>query len=355
MASPTTGSGADAPRPGSGRPEPGRTDGVLVTGGAGYIGSHAAKALRLGGRRVVIYDNLSEGHREAALGAELVVADTQDPGRLRAVMREHRITAVMHFAAWAAVGESVRDPAGYYRNNVLGTLSVLEAMALEGVTRFIFSSTAAVFGEPERVPITEDHPTRPINAYGETKLAVERALPHFERAYGIRSVCLRYFNAAGADPDGELGEDHHPERHLIPLALLAAAGGEPLQVFGTDYPTPDGTCLRDYIHVSDLAQAHVLALAALENEAASTAYNLGNGRPHSVREVLDTVGRVTGMPVPQRLASRRGGDPAVLYASSDRIKAELGWSPCFEELETIIDTAWRWRRSHPRGFEGTAG
>jgi len=328
---------------------------ILVTGGAGYIGSHAAKALRLDGRRVVIYDNLREGHREAALGADLVVADTQDIGCLRAVMEEHRVTAVMHFAAWAAVGESVRDPAGYYRNNVLGTLSVLEAMALEGVTGFIFSSTAAVFGEPEQVPITEDHPTRPINAYGETKLAIERALPHFERAYGIRSVCLRYFNAAGADPDGELGEDHHPERHVIPLALLAAAGGEPLQVFGADYPTPDGTCLRDYIHVSDLAQAHVLALAALENGAASTVYNLGNGRPHSVREVLDTVGRVTGLPVPHSLGPRRPGDPAVLYASSDRIKASLGWSPRFEALETIIDTAWRWRRSHPRGFEGTAG
>ena len=355
MASPTTASGADAPRPGSGRPEPGRTGGVLVTGGAGYIGSHAAKALRLDGRRVVIYDNLGEGHREAALGAELVVADTQDVARLRAVMAERKVGAVMHFAAWTAVGESVRDPAGYYRNNVLGTLSVLEAMALEGVGRFIFSSTAAVFGEPEQVPITEAHATRPINAYGETKLTIERALPHFERAYGIRSVSLRYFNAAGADPDGELGEDHHPERHVIPLALLAATGGEPLQVFGTDYPTPDGTCLRDYIHVTDLAQAHVLALAALEGGAPSTVYNLGNGRPHSVREVLDTVGRVTGRAVPHSLGPRRPGDPAVLYASSDRIKADLGWTPRFEELETIIDTAWRWRRSHPRGFGSTAG
>ncbi|RPJ72019.1 MAG: UDP-glucose 4-epimerase GalE [Acidobacteria bacterium] len=356
MASPTTASGADgAPQPGSGRPEQGRTDAVLVTGGAGYIGSHAAKALRRNGRRVVLYDNLSEGHREAALGAELVVADTQDVARLRAVMVERRITAVMHFAAWAAVGESVGDPAGYYRNNVGGTLSVLEAMALEGVTRFIFSSTAAVFGEPERVPIAEDHPTRPINAYGETKLTIERALPHYERAYGIRSVCLRYFNAAGADPDGELGEDHHPERHVVPLALLAVAGGEPLKVFGTDYPTADGTCLRDYIHVTDLAQAHVLALAALEQGGAPAVYNLGNGRPHSVREVLDTVERVTGRAVPHSLGPRRPGDPAVLYASSDRIKAELGWSPRFEQLETIIDTAWRWRRSHPRGFEGIAG
>ena len=325
---------------------------VLVTGGAGYIGSHAAKAIRREGRPVVIYDNLSEGHRQAALGTELVVGDTADVAGLRALMAARRVTSVMHFAAWAAVGESVRDPAGYYRNNVEGTLSVLEAMALEGVTRFIFSSTAAVFGEPQQVPITEDHPTRPINTYGETKLAIERALPHYERAYGIRSVCLRYFNAAGGDPDGELGEDHHPERHVIPLALQAAAGGEPLQVFGTDYDTPDGTCLRDYIHVTDLAQAHLLALAALEGGAASAVYNLGNGRPHSVREVLQAVERVTGHPVRHVLAPRRPGDPAVLYASSDRIKSELGWAPRFEQLDTIIDTAWRWRRAHPGGYEG---
>ncbi|HEY3380368.1 MAG TPA: UDP-glucose 4-epimerase GalE [Vicinamibacterales bacterium] len=324
---------------------------VLVTGGAGYIGSHAAKVLRAHGRRVVIYDNLSEGHRAAALGAPLVVGDTHDVGLLRSVIAEHRIGAVMHFAAWAAVGESVRDPSGYYRNNVEGTLSVLRAMAEEHVPTFIFSSTAAVFGEPETVPITELHPTRPINAYGETKLTIERALPHFERAYGIHSVCLRYFNAAGADPDGELGEDHHPERHLIPLALDAVAGGAPLQVFGDDYPTPDGTCLRDYIHVTDLAQAHVLALGALERAPRSTVYNLGNGRPYSVKEVLTTVEHVTGQPVPHTLVARRAGDPAVLYASSARIQKELGWSPRFGDLSVIIETAWQWRHSHPLKFQ----
>lgn len=323
---------------------------VLVTGGAGYIGSHAVKMLRAAGRRAVIYDNLSEGHRPAALGAELVVGDTQDVDRLCAVLAEHRVASVMHFAAWAAVGESVRDPAGYYRNNVLGTLTVLEAMARQQVKRFIFSSTAAVFGEPVEVPITEEHPTRPINAYGETKLAIERALPHFERAYGIHSTCLRYFNAAGADPDGDLGEDHHPERHLVPLALEAVAGGVPLQVFGDDYPTPDGTCLRDYIHVTDLAQAHLLALEALERAPRSAVYNLGNGRPFSVREVIDAVARITGRSVPHVMSARREGDPAVLYASSAKIRSELGWAPRFGDLDHIMETAWKWRQSHPKGY-----
>lgn len=323
---------------------------MLVTGGAGYIGSHAAKVLRAAGRPVVLYDNLGEGHRAAGLGAELVVGDTRDVDRLRAVMAERRVSAVMHFAAWAAVGESVRDPIGYYRNNVEGTLGVLEAMAREKVRRFVFSSTAAVFGEPVEVPITEEHPTRPINAYGDTKLAIERALPHFERAYGIHSICLRYFNAAGADPDGELGEDHRPERHLVPLALDAAAGGAPLQVFGDDYATPDGTCLRDYVHVTDLAQAHLLALDALERVPQSAIFNLGNGRPFSVREVIDAVVRVTGRKVPHVIAPRREGDPAVLYASSERIRAELGWRPRFDALDIIMETAWKWRQSHPQGY-----
>jgi UDP-glucose 4-epimerase len=325
---------------------------VLVTGGAGYIGSHAAKALAAAGRRVVIYDNLSEGHREAVLGADLVVGDTRDVSLLRSVIASRGVTAVMHFAAWAAVGESVRDPAGYYGNNVEGTLSVLRAMAEEKVGTFIFSSTCAVFGEPIEVPLVESHPTRPINAYGETKLAIERALPHYEIAYGIHSICLRYFNAAGADPDGQLGEDHRPERHLIPLALEAAGGGEPLKVFGDDYPTPDGTCLRDYIHVTDLAQAHLLALDRLEREPRSSVYNLGNGTPFSVREVLQSVARVTGREVPHSVSPRRPGDPAVLYATNSRIQAELGWSPRFAELDTIIETAWRWLRAHPRKYEG---
>jgi UDP-glucose 4-epimerase len=337
MDSPITPSGADGA--------------VLVTGGAGYIGSHATKALRRAGRRVVVYDDLVEGHRGAVLGAPLVVGDTRDIERLRHVMTEHGVRAVMHFAAWTSVGESVSDPAGYYRNNVLGTLGVLEAMAAERVPSFIFSSTAAVFGEPVEVPITESHPTRPINPYGETKLAVERALGHFERAYGIHAVALRYFNAAGADPDGELGEDHRPERHLIPLALDAASGGAPLQVFGTDYPTPDGTCLRDYVHVTDLAQAHLLALDRLEREGQSAVYNLGNGRPFSVREVIDAVERVTGRSVRHSVSPRREGDPAVLYASSARIRRELGWAPEFEALGQIIETAWIWRQSHPQGYQ----
>jgi UDP-glucose-4-epimerase GalE len=331
-------------------PSRSNTGAVLVTGGAGYIGSHAAKALRQAGRRVVLYDNLSQGHRQAALGAELVEGDTRDVPLLRSVIATHGVTAVMHFAAWASVGESVRNPAGFYRNNVDGTLSVLEAMACEEVTRFIFSSTCAVFGEPKDIPITEANPKRPINAYGETKLAVERALPHFERAYGIHSVSLRYFNAAGADPEGELGEDHCPELHIIPLALDATSGGVPFAVFGDDYPTPDGTCLRDYIHVVDLAQAHLLALAALEDAPRSTDYNLGNGKPYSVREVLASVERVTGRPVPHAVTARREGDPSVLFGSSEKIRTELGWIPRFGDLDTIVRTAWTWRQANPGGY-----
>jgi UDP-glucose-4-epimerase GalE len=325
---------------------------VLITGGAGYIGSHAARVLTRTGRDVILYDNLSAGHREAALGAPLIEADIRDVEALRAAFRRHQVKAVMHFAALASVGDSVRDPAPYYRHNVEGTLSILEAMAGESVKAFVFSSTAAVFGEPVSVPITEAHPTRPINAYGETKLAVERALGHFERAYGIRSVTLRYFNAAGADPGGQLGEDHDPEQHLIPLAIDAARGGAPLRVFGDDYPTPDGTCVRDYIHVSDLAEAHVRALDRLERGGASATYNLGNGHPHSVREVVEAVGQVVGRPVTWLRAPRRDGDPAVLYASNEKIKAELGWAPRYEDLRVIVETAWRWRVSHPWGFSG---
>lgn len=318
-----------------------------MTGGAGYIGSHAAKALRASGRPVVILDNLSEGHGAAALGADLVVGDTRDVALLRSVMADRGVGAVMHFAAWAAVGESVRDPAGYYANNVGGTLSVLEAMAAERVSCFVFSSSCAIFGEPAETPIAEDLPKRPISAYGETKLAVERALPHFERAYGIRSVALRYFNAAGADPDGDLGEDHHPERHLVPLALEAAAGRRELEIYGDDYPTPDGTCLRDYIHVADLASAHLLALDRLEGGARSQVYNLGIGRPFSVREVMASVARVTGRSVPHTIGPRRDGDPAVLFASNRRIREELGWTPRFTALDDIVGTAWRWLQAHP--------
>ncbi len=321
-----------------------------MTGGAGYVGSHAVKALADAGHQVVIYDDLSAGHREATRGLPLVVADVLETDALRRTIRQWDVTAVLHFAARLAVAESVRDPVGYYRQNVTGMLSLLEAMSAESVRRLVFSSTAAVYGDPIETPIAEAHPTRPVNAYGETKLAVERALPHFERAYGLRSVSLRYFNAAGADPAGELGEDHHPELHLIPRAIDAALGGEALRVFGDDYPTSDGTCLRDYVHVTDLADAHVLALAALEADGPSSVYNLGNGRPSSVRQVIETVERIAGRPVAWEMAERRPGDPAVLLAASEKIKRELGWRPRYEELDRIVDTAWRWRVAHPRGF-----
>jgi UDP-glucose-4-epimerase GalE len=333
---------------------------VLVTGGAGYIGSHAVKTLRKAGHQVLIYDNFLAGHRaaaEAALGngGVLVEGDIRDTARLTDIMKSRQIGAVMHFAASLSVGASVRDPAGYYANNVIGALSVLQAMVASRVTTLVFSSTAAVFGNPQETPITEGHPTRPINPYGETKLAVERALPHFERAYDVRSVALRYFNAAGADPDGDLGEDHDPEEHVIPRALDAALGRGSFQVFGDDYDTPDGTCLRDYVHVTDLAEAHVLALDSLVAGGPSAIYNLGNGRPTSVRQVLDAVKRVTGKAVPYSQGPRRPGDPAVLYASSERIKKELGWQPRYEDIDTIVETAWRWREAHPSGYRLKAG
>jgi UDP-glucose-4-epimerase GalE len=325
---------------------------VLVTGGAGYIGSHTAKALRQAGHQVVIYDNLSAGHREATLGAPLIEGDIGDVDAVRRAIRESGATAVMHFAAWLAVAESVTNPAGYYRNNVTGTLGTLEAMALEGCRHFVFSSTCAVYGEPIETPLRETHPTSPINAYGQTKLAIEHALPHFERAYGLRSIRLRYFNAAGADPDGELGEDHDPEVHVIPRAFMAASGGEPMQLFGEDYPTPDGTCLRDYIHVTDLADAHVRALARLEEGGPSASYNVGTERPSSVRDVIASVERVTGRTVAWTMAPRRPGDPAVLYASAARIREDLGWVPQRPDLDTIVADAWRWHAAHPQGFGG---
>ena len=327
---------------------------VLVTGGAGYIGSHAVKALRSAGHRVVVLDDLSAGHAGAVRGVPLVRARVHDRDAVRAALREHGCDAVMHFAAWLDVGESVRQPAAYYDNNVAGTLALLDAMAAEGVGRLVFSSTCAVYGEPEQMPLDEDHPTRPVSPYGETKLAVERALPHFGTAFGLRAVALRYFNACGADPDGELGEDHAPEIHLIPRAIDAAQGGPPLKLFGEDYPTPDGTCQRDYIHVADLADAHLRALDALRDGAASAVYNVGTGRPWSVREVIDTVSRVVGAPVRWEPAPRRPGDPAALYACNRRVQEGLGWVPRYTDLETIVRHAWRWRSAHPGGYEGGA-
>jgi UDP-glucose-4-epimerase GalE len=312
---------------------------------------------------VVVYDNLSQGHRAAverlavngvgrADGPRLtlVEGDIRDARRVQETLTEHRVDAVMHFAALLIVNESVHHPIRYYDNNVRGALAVLEAMVCAGVTRFIFSSTCATFGEPQTTPIDETHPQRPINAYGETKLAVERALPHYERAYGLKSVVLRYFNAAGADPDGLLGEDHTPEIHLIPRAIDATLGAEPLSIFGDDYPTPDGTCLRDYIHVIDLADAHVRALGRLDGGGASAQYNLGTGKPNSVREILKSVEHVTGRAVPHRMSARREGDPATLFAGNTKVRRELGWQPRYTDLNEIVDTAWQWRRRHPQGY-----
>ncbi len=326
---------------------------VVVTGGAGYIGSHAVRALVDAGHAVAVIDDLSAGHRDAVpAGVLLTRAAIHDVDAVRRVLVEHRADAVMHFAAWLAVGESVEKPLEYYQNNVVGTLAVLAAMRDARVPRLVFSSTCAVYGEPSAVPILETEDQRPINAYGQTKLVIEQALPHLERAHGIRWMALRYFNAAGAHPDGTIGEDHAPEIHLIPLAIRAANGGTPLRVFGQDYPTPDGTCLRDYIHVCDLAAAHLAALAALERGLPSGAYNIGTGSPNSVREVIDTVSRVVGLPVAWAPAARRPGDPAALYASSDRARRELGWEPRYSDLEQIVRHAWQWHSGHPHGYEG---
>jgi UDP-glucose-4-epimerase GalE len=324
---------------------------VLVTGGAGYIGSHAAKALKNAGYRVIVFDNLVAGHREAVRYGDFIKGDITDCEAIGRALHDYGVEAVMHFAAFLDVGESVRAPAKYYRNNVTGALTVLETMAREGVKLFVFSSTCATYGEPLETPITESHPQNPINGYGESKLAVERALPHFARAYGIHSMALRYFNASGADPDGEIGEDHSPEIHIIPRAIEAATGGPGLTVFGDDYPTPDGTCLRDYIHVTDLADAHVRALQAVAETGVSTVYNLGTGRPHSVREVIDTVEKVSGLTVPWSLGDRREGDPAVLYAAPDKAHRELHWKPRFADLDSIVRTAWNWHQRHPQGYQ----
>ena len=323
---------------------------ILITGGAGYVGSHSAKALRLAGYRVVIFDNLSAGHREAALGAPLIEGDVRDVEAVRLAIRETGASAVMHFAARLVVGESMSNPAGYYDTNVKGALATLEAMVAERCHCFVFSSTCAVYGEPTEVPLRETHPTAPINAYGQTKLVVEQALPYFEHAYGLRSIRLRYFNAAGADPEGELGEDHTPEVHAIPRAFDACSGGSPFDLLGEDYPTPDGTCIRDYVHVTDLADAHIRALRRLEQGGASATYNVGTECPSSVREVLAAVERVTGRAVPRRSAPRRVGDPAVLYASAARIREALGWAPQRADLDTIVSDAWQWHSTHPRGY-----
>ena len=323
---------------------------ILVTGGAGYIGSHAVRLFLSRGHDVWVYDNLSLGHRGAVPRDRHLVADLAEVHRLDHALLHHRIEAVVHFAAFAFVGESVRDPGKYYQNNLVNTLQLMESMRRHGIGRFVFSSTCSTYGLPSRVPITEDEPQKPINPYGNGKLAVERALADYAAAYGWGYAALRYFNAAGASPDGTIGEDHAPETHLIPLALQAAMGQRPhLEIFGTDYPTPDGTCIRDYIHVDDLAEAHLLALEAL-GPGKELCLNLGIGRGSSVREVVKTVEEVTGRPVPVKEGPRRPGDPPELVASSEKAQRELGWRPRYAELRPIIETAWNWHRKHPRGY-----
>jgi UDP-glucose 4-epimerase len=318
---------------------------VLIVGGAGYIGSQMVQMLLERGHEPIVFDNLATGYREAVLGAPLVEADLADSPALDRVFEAHRFDGVMHFASFIQVGESVRDPAKYYRNNVANTLNLLDAMHRHGTRNFIFSSTAAIFGEPDYVPIDEQHPQWPINPYGFSKYVVERALADYDRAYGLRSVCLRYFNAAGADPQGRIGERHEPETHLIPLVLQAASGRRRnIQVFGQDYETADGTCVRDYIHVVDLCEAHLLALARLQDGASSSAYNLGNGNGFSVKEVVDCAERVTGIQIARAYAPRRAGDPATLVADSRLARSELGWSPRYDALQIIIGHAWSWEQ-----------
>lgn len=327
---------------------------VLVTGGAGYIGSHAVKALKRSGYEVVILDNLVYGHPEIAedvLKTELIVGDTNDRELLDQLFASRSIDAVMHFAAYAYVGESVSQPDKYYRNNVVGTLTLLEAMNKAGINKFVFSSTCATYGVPDTVPIPEDHPQNPINPYGMSKLMVEQILADFDHAYDFRSVRFRYFNAAGADPSGELGEDHAPETHLIPLTLYAALGKrDAISIFGTDYPTPDGTCIRDYIHVSDLASAHVLGLEYLLNGGKTDKFNLGNGNGFSVKEVIETAREVTGRDIIAIECDRRPGDPPSLVGSGEKAKKILGWNPEYPDLKDIISHAWQWHlKRHDNG------
>jgi UDP-arabinose 4-epimerase len=317
---------------------------ILVTGGAGYIGSHACKALSLAGYTPISYDNLCYGHPWAVKWGPLEEGDIADRARLNDVIAKYQPDAVMHFAAYAYVGESVQDPGKYYRNNVAGTLTLLEAMRDHEIDKFIFSSTCATYGIPESVPICEDHPQRPINPYGTSKLMIEQMLRDFDVAHGLRSITLRYFNAAGADPDVEIGEAHYPETHLIPLVLDVAAGKLPaISVFGDDYETPDGTCIRDYVHVSDLAEAHVLALKALESGSKTTAYNLGSEQGFSVKQVIQTVEIVTGNKVPIVFEPRRDGDPAILIGNAGKIKLELGWDIKYKSLEKSIYHAFAWK------------
>lgn len=325
---------------------------ILVTGGAGYIGSHTVKQLLARGHDVTVFDNLSAGHRTAVPAERLVVGDLRDIDHVDQLLVSNRIEAVIHFAALAYVGDSVREPARYYTNNLVYSLNLLDRCRRNGIDRFVFSSTCAVYGVPTAVPVTEDEKQAPISPYGNTKLAVERALADYAAAYPIGYCSLRYFNAAGAAPDGSLGEEHDPETHLLPLVIQAAMGKRPhVEIFGTDYPTPDGTCVRDYVHVDDLASAHILALEKIV-PGSRLAYNVGIGRGYSVREVIRTVEEVSGRKVPVKEAPRRAGDPAALVADSGKIRRELDWSPKYTELRAIVETAWNRIKTHPNGYGG---
>ncbi|MBQ7567758.1 UDP-glucose 4-epimerase GalE [bacterium] len=325
------------------------TDRVLVCGGAGYIGSTVCNELLKSGRQVIVVDNFCNGHREAIpAGCEVVTGDIRDTACLDAVLERYKPQACLDFAAFIEVGKSMEDPGSFFDNNSFGTLNLLRALVRHGVDKFVFSSTAAVYGQPDLVPISEDASLKPTNAYGESKLLVERMLEWFGRIHGLRSARLRYFNAAGNTP--ERGEDHVPESHLIPIMMQVALGQRPqAYIFGTDYDTADGTCVRDYVHILDLASAHILALEALEKRE-SLVYNLGNGHGFSVREIIESMRRVTGRPVPVAEGPRRDGDPAILVASSERIKTELGWKPKYADIDSIVASAWEWRSRHPNGY-----
>ncbi len=332
--------------------EEGMSASVLVSGGAGYIGSHVVLELIRKGYKVHVLDDLSQGHRDSVPSDIITVGDISDGELLKSVVREREINAVMHFAAKTLVSESVENPRKYMNDNTVKTFQFLNCLMDEGVEKFVFSSTAAVYGEPEEVPITEEHPKNPVNMYGESKLMLEKILKYYDSAYKLRYISLRYFNASGAELEGRIGEDHDPETHLIPLVLQAALGKrEFVEIYGTDYPTRDGTCVRDYVHVLDLAQAHVKALDALLKGCRSEAYNLGSERGFTVKEVIETASRVTGIDIPYRPAARRPGDPSALIASSKRIKTELGWAPQYDDLEVIVETAWKWHKNNPDGFE----
>jgi UDP-glucose 4-epimerase len=325
---------------------------VLVAGGAGYIGSHCVRQLQAAGHEPVVLDNLVYGHRAAvAPGVRLLEVSLGDSAALDRIFAAERFDVVMHFAAYCYVGESVTDPMKYYQNNLVATLALLDAMLRHGVKRFVFSSTCATFGVPQKMPMTEDLPQAPINPYGQTKLDVENALKALAHATGLSFAAFRYFNAAGAAEDGSIGEDHDPETHLIPLAIGAAQGLRPaLKVFGQDYPTPDGTCQRDYVHVDDLSRAHIAVFDRLSTPGAQYFYNLGTGRPTSVLELVHSVEKITGLKVPMTFAPRREGDPPALYADSAKAQRELGWKPKFLTIDSIVETAWRWHKTHPHGY-----